>query len=125
MDSPPKSNTLNPNLCFFFLFLSTNLLTLFLSSSLYSSCSLRSLTSIAAFPATDDRASFSGQLTSQSDELLTFVSQQSLPLGFNVNFGSDTIYSPVGRACTLFPDELRCYMSYNVNGSFPDDELLA
>ncbi|KAK8569246.1 hypothetical protein V6N13_107084 [Hibiscus sabdariffa] len=125
MDSPPKSNTLKTNLCFFFVLLSTNLLTLFLSSSLYSSCSLRSLTSTAATTATDDRSSFSGQLTSQSDELLTFVSQQSLPLGFNVNFGSGTIYSPVGRACTLFPDELLRYMSYNVNGSCPDDELLA
>ncbi|XP_039054370.1 LOW QUALITY PROTEIN: probable methyltransferase PMT19 [Hibiscus syriacus] len=125
MDSPPKSSTLSPNLFFFFVLLSTNLLTLFLSSSLYSSCSLRSLTSTAAATATDDRARFSGQLTSQPDELLTFVSQQSLPLGFNANFGSNIIYSPVGRACSLFPDELRRYMSYNVNGSCPDDELLA
>ena len=136
MDSPQKPKFLSTNLCFFFLLLSKILLTLFLSSTLYSSCSLRISTSssfhTAGTNATDGTSvpdlslsESSDQSTSQSDEFLSIVSGQSLPLGFNTNFGSDTIYSPVGRACTLFSDELRRYMSYKDNGSCPDDELLA
>jgi len=58
-------------------------------------------------------------------EFLALTSQQKLPLGFNPNFGSDFILPPVGRPCTHFPNELNRYMSYEVNGSCPDDELLA
>ncbi|XP_022759972.1 uncharacterized protein LOC111306341 [Durio zibethinus] len=132
MDSSPKPKSLSTNLYFLFLLLSTNLLTLFLSSTLYSSCSLRFLTSTAATNGSDIGISVSdlsmsepSQPLPQSDEFLRFVSGQSLPFGFNTNFGSDTMYSPVGRACTLFSDELRRYMTYKVNGSCPDDELLA
>ncbi|EXB94293.1 hypothetical protein L484_002005 [Morus notabilis] len=32
---------------------------------------------------------------------------------------------PLAKHATLFPDDLRRFMSYNVNGSCPDDELLA
>ncbi|XVF71035.1 hypothetical protein PTKIN_Ptkin12aG0002400 [Pterospermum kingtungense] len=138
MDSPGKpSKFLSTNLCFVFLLFSTNLLTFFLSSTTYSSCSLPTLiSSIHTAPtnASTDRTGvpdMSGQLsdqatTSQSDdEFLSYVSGQRLPFGFNMKFGSDTIYSSVGRACTLFPDELRRYMSYEVNGSCADDEILA
>lgn len=128
MDFPRKLNFVSSNLSFFFLLLSTNLLTFFLSSTLYSSCSL---IHTAATDNTDGTSVpdmyLSDQVTSQisDNEFLSFVSGQTLPFGFNTMFGSDTIYSPLGRACTLFPDELRRYMSYKVNGSCPDDELLS
>ncbi|KAK6256093.1 hypothetical protein SCA6_017398 [Theobroma cacao] len=121
----PKSHP--TNLYFFFLFLSTNFLTFFLSSTLYSSCFLRvrvptssSIDTVA--PKTNatngssvqDYSLFEliSQPTSQPDEFLSFLFGQSLPLGFNTNFGSDTIYSAIGHACTLFSNELRQYMSY-------------
>ncbi|KAK4353943.1 hypothetical protein RND71_026137 [Anisodus tanguticus] len=58
-------------------------------------------------------------------EFLAFTSPYKLPFGFNTNFDSDKIIPPVGRPCTMFPDLLRRYMSYIVNGSCHDDELLA
>ncbi|XP_021298057.1 uncharacterized protein LOC110427025 [Herrania umbratica] len=137
---PGKPKSLSTNLCFLFLLLSTNLLTFFLSSTLYASCSLRvrvptSSSSDTVAPKTNATDATSvqdyslseliSQPTSKPDEFLSFLSGQSLPLGFNTNFGSNTIYSAVGRACTLFSDELRQYMSYKVNGSCPDDELLS
>ncbi|XVF14831.1 hypothetical protein REPUB_Repub09cG0095300 [Reevesia pubescens] len=127
MDSPPKPKFVSTNLCFLFLLLSTNLLTLLICSTLYSSCSLPHPTTSSIDSDTTDETSVPdlSQPLPQSDEFLSFVSGESLPLGFNTNFGSDTIYSPVGRACTLFSEELRRYMSYEVNGSCPDDELLA
>ncbi|CAL0317711.1 unnamed protein product [Lupinus luteus] len=46
-------------------------------------------------------------------------------VGFNRNFDSDTIHPPLPNACILFPDLLRRYMTYPVNGSCPDDEFLS
>lgn len=101
------------SLLFFLLLISTNLLTFFFSSAFYSSsCSLLRL---PTFPISIDLPA----------EFISFTSGQILPFGTNRNFGSDTIYPSVGGACTRFPDELRRYMSYEVNGSCPDDELLA
>ncbi|GLT97335.1 hypothetical protein SLE2022_149050 [Rubroshorea leprosula] len=101
----------------FLLLISTNLLTFFFSSTSYSSsCSPLLLTTTTSTPSID---------VDLPSEFLSFTSGQLLPFGYNPNFDSDTIYPPVGRACTLFPDDLRRYMSYQVNGSCPDDELLA
>ncbi|KAK1439299.1 hypothetical protein QVD17_05115 [Tagetes erecta] len=58
-------------------------------------------------------------------EFIAFTSPKHLPFGINSNFDSDKLYPPVGTPCTLFRDELNRYMSYKVNGSCPDDELLA
>ncbi|KAJ9172947.1 hypothetical protein P3X46_016132 [Hevea brasiliensis] len=139
MDSPHKPKSLSTKLFFLFLLLSTNLLTLFLSSTFYSSCSLNPLTTATTAAATsittiDTSSTNSGSATKGYDfdssqdlpsEFLAFTSGQVLPFGFNTNFDSDTIYPPVGKACTLFPNELHRFMTYKVNGSCPDDELLA
>ncbi|CAN1123003.1 Probable methyltransferase At1g29790 [Linum perenne] len=149
MDSPKRQKPLSANLFFLFLLLSTNLFTLFLSSSFYtsSSCSLSSTahslipstlypSSAAAAAAAEDSSSSSqistttrSSANSDDDDLpaefIAFTSGQVLPFGFNTNFDSDKIYPPVGSSCTRFPDELRRFMSYKVNGSCPDDELLA
>ncbi|KAI4299632.1 hypothetical protein L6164_033069 [Bauhinia variegata] len=109
----------NKNIVFLFLLLTTNLLTLFVSSVFYSSsCTLSfSTTATAAANATTFRL--------LPPEFLAFTQAQLLPLGFNRNFGSDTIHPPAGSGCALFSDELRKFMSYKVNGSCPDDELIS
>lgn len=137
MDSPHKPKPLSTHLFFLFLLLSTNLLTLFISSTFYSSCSLNhwptaATTITAAIVAKsvlkDDIVVITDNSQITSDlppEFVAFTSPQQLPFGFNTNFDSEKIIPPVGRPCTLFPDEFRRYMSYKVNGSCPDDELLA
>ncbi|XAR58125.1 hypothetical protein NMG60_11026519 [Bertholletia excelsa] len=143
MESPRKPARSLSNLFFLFLLLSTNLLTLLISTTFRSSCSPKPKPSITAAAATNTT---SAPITARSDlkytlqlsndahttpeadlpsEFLAFTSAQKLPLGFNPNFGSDKIFPPVGQPCTLFPHELRKYMTYKVDGSCPDDELLA
>ncbi|KAJ8763006.1 hypothetical protein K2173_023211 [Erythroxylum novogranatense] len=132
MDSPLKPKSLSTNLFFLFLLLSTNFVTLFISSTFYSSssCSLiPSKITLTTATTSEEAASTptgSAQTTQHlPPEFLAFTSAQLLPFGFNANFDSDTILPPVGRPCTLFSDELLRYMTYKVNGSCPDDELLA
>lgn len=142
MDSPRNSRSFSSNLFYLFLLLSSNLLTLFISTTLYSPCSLTPrVESITTIGKTADCApkdpeptpkveiveqfNASESETDLPDEFLAFTSPLELPLGYNSNFDSDKILPPVGRPCALFPDMLRQYMSYKVNGSCPDDELLA
>ncbi|KAJ4706263.1 S-adenosyl-L-methionine-dependent methyltransferase [Melia azedarach] len=138
MDSPHKPKSVAANLFFFILLLSTNLITLFVSSLFYSSSSCSLITAVSTATTSGivgdsvkvSKSSLSDKTNSDDGELLpsefiAFTSGQVLPFGFSTNFDSDTIYPPVGRACTLFPKELNRYMSYRVNGSCPDDELLA
>ncbi|ONI17521.1 hypothetical protein PRUPE_3G164600 [Prunus persica] len=130
-DSPLQSKSpYTSNIFFLFLLLSTNLLTLFFSSS-FSICSLKSLSTAAT---TADLATPTGlnlpeapteDTSDLPPEFLAFASGQLLPFGYNINFDSNTIYPAVGQACTLFPDLLSRFMSYKVNGSCPDDEFLA
>lgn len=143
MDSPHKPKSLSTNLFFLFLLLSSNLLTLFISTTLNSSCSLNpTSTTIAAFTTAAATTTTtvvdepilkhegnrvpenSGTPPDLPPEFLAFTSPQHLPFGFNRNFDSDNILPPVGSPCTLFPNELHQYMTYKVNGSCPDDELL-
>ncbi|KAG6401134.1 hypothetical protein SASPL_137979 [Salvia splendens] len=103
-------------LFFLLLLLSSNLLTLFISTTLYSSsCSLSPHLQTTPAAAEPDLPS----------EFLAFTSPQKLPLGFNRNFDSDEILPSVGSSCTLFESDLHRYMTYQVNGSCPDDELLS
>ncbi|XP_054792358.1 probable methyltransferase At1g29790 [Prosopis cineraria] len=117
MEASSQFNTIPSNLPFLFILLFSNLFTLFLSSTFYSSSCTPGFSATAATvpPPSDDLP----------PEFLAFTSGQRLPLGFNHNFASDTIHPPVGNGCTLSPVELRRFMSYQVNGSCPDDELLA
>jgi len=125
---------LSISLFYLFLLLSTNLLTLFISTNFYSPCSLSAAktasVTIPASTATFHHLTHStlddDQTTSDLPaEFLAFTSAQKLKFGFNTNMDSDHIIPPVGHPCTQFPNELRHYMSYKVNGSCPDDELLA
>ncbi|XP_022879696.1 uncharacterized protein LOC111397167 [Olea europaea var. sylvestris] len=142
MDSPCNSRSFSSKLFYLFLLVSSNLLTLFISTNLYSPCSLGTrVESVTPIGKTADCAPRDPKPTpkveivkqfnaSESeadlpDEFLAFTSPQQLPLGYNSNFDSDKILPPVGHPCALFPDMLRQYMSYKVNGSCPDDELLA
>ncbi|KAL4569212.1 hypothetical protein LXL04_024847 [Taraxacum kok-saghyz] len=97
--------------------LSSNLLTLFISTIFYSPCSLKptNINTAATQPPPPDHL---------PPEFLAFTSPKQLPFGMNSNFDSDKLYPPVGSPCTLF-HELKDYMTYTVNGSCPDDELLA
>ncbi|PIN06936.1 hypothetical protein CDL12_20496 [Handroanthus impetiginosus] len=120
------------NLFFLLLLLSSNLITLFISITFSSSCSLKpQLQPSAVEPpppaSTEDEKRETSNLAAADlpPEFIAFTSPQKLPFGFNKNFDSDQIFPPVGSPCTLFPDELRRYMSYKVNGSCPDDEILA
>ena len=135
MDSPHKTKSLSTSLFFLFILLSTNLLTLFLSSTFNaSSCSFNPTIPPTTTTTKDNQypspksPDVSTEATNNLDlspEFLAFTSGQLLPFGVNINFDSDTIYPPVGKACTQFPKELNTFMSYKFNGSCPDDELLA
>ncbi|XP_047954450.1 probable methyltransferase At1g29790 [Salvia hispanica] len=106
-------------LFFLLLLLSSNLLTLFISTTFYSStCSLNPHLQTTPSAATADEPDL-------PSEFVAFTCPQKLPLGFNRNFDSDEILPSVGSSCTLFQRDLRRYMSYQVNGSCPDDELLS
>lgn len=128
MDSPHKPRSFSPNLFFFFLLVSSNLLTFFISNTFkHSSCLLYQQTYNAIAATRDDDIQESDKPAADLDlpsEFLAFTSPHKLPFGFSRNFDSDEINPPVGRPCTMFPDLLRRYMSYRVNGSCPDDEIL-
>lgn len=108
MDSPRKPKSLSTNLFFLVLLLSTNLLTLFLSSTFYSSsfCYLHPISS--TFTQNSSSSVADSDATENPDtqldlpsEFLAFTSGQALPYGFNTNFDSDTFYPPVGQACKI------------------------
>ena len=131
MDSPHKPRSLSTSLFFLFILLSTNLLTLFLSSTFNaSSCSFNPTTLTTTTINTEYQSPKPRNVSEDTTldlppEFLAFTSGQLLPFGVNINFDSDTLYPPVGKACTQFPNELNRFMSYKINGSCPDDELLA
>ncbi|CAI9110383.1 OLC1v1010392C1 [Oldenlandia corymbosa var. corymbosa] len=137
MDATPKSRPIIHNLLFLSLLFSSNLLTYLISTTSYSSRFLHSTITDSApptitLPSTVHQEYHQSSSESKSSaeiellpEFLALTSQQKLPFGFNPNFGADFILPPVGRPCTQFPDELNRYMSYQVNGSCPDDERLA
>ncbi|GAB4825408.1 hypothetical protein Ancab_008281 [Ancistrocladus abbreviatus] len=138
-----KANSAPNYLLFLFMLLSTNLVTYFLSSSsVINSC----LPFKSNTPKPMDDSSSSNAFVSESQktmsrnhsrpslkdaekglppEYVAFAYGQPLPFGFNLRFDSDTLYSSVGWACSFYKAELGRYMSYDVNGSCPDDEHLA
>ncbi|XP_076951431.1 putative methyltransferase At1g29790 [Bidens hawaiensis] len=113
MGSPHSTRSLSMTLFYLFILLSSNLLTLFISTTFYASNPAENI-----LIATENTIS-------EPPEFIAFTSPKDLPFGMNSNFDSDKIYSPVGSPCSLFRDEITRYMSYKVNGSCPDDELLA
>ncbi|GAA0183352.1 methyltransferase [Lithospermum erythrorhizon] len=136
MESPHKPKHLSSTFFFLFIFISSNLVTLFISTSLFNPCALTTTrTDNNAITTMVEKKLFDEEITRNNDggegeqdlpdEFMTLTSPQKLPFGVNPNSKSDKIISPVGKPCTLFPNELKRFMSYTVNGSCPDDELLA
>ncbi|CAI9110278.1 OLC1v1010272C1 [Oldenlandia corymbosa var. corymbosa] len=141
METAPKSSS--PfffNLIFVLVLISSNLLTYLITTTSFFSPTLTATTEktltittpptkdvpeedlIPLEPSVETKPTPEIELASEFQAL---TSPQKLPLGFNPNFGADFLLPPVGRPCSQFPDELNMYMSYKVNGSCPDDELLA
>ncbi|GMH23055.1 hypothetical protein Nepgr_024898 [Nepenthes gracilis] len=122
-----RANCFPSHLFFLFLLLSTNLLT-FLLSTLYNSCSFDTEKPVSESSRIEITASKSATVDEAGADLppefVAFAYGQKLPFGFNPRFNSDTLYGPVGRACAFYKEEIREYMTYNINGSCPDDELL-
>ncbi|XP_030553722.1 probable methyltransferase At1g29790 [Rhodamnia argentea] len=59
------------------------------------------------------------------DELKLAVGPHKLPLGHSPRVGSDVVHPPVGAACLRFKEELAQYMSYDVGGECPTDDVFA
>nr|DAD38793.1 TPA_asm: hypothetical protein HUJ06_013115 [Nelumbo nucifera] len=60
-----------------------------------------------------------------SGELKLAISPHKLPLGYAPRVGSDEVFPPVGAACLQFLDELKQYMTYDVGGECPVDDVFA
>ncbi|GMH07124.1 hypothetical protein Nepgr_008964 [Nepenthes gracilis] len=121
MGYPSRENPSLPCPVFLiFLLLCSNLLTFFWSSILnYNYCPSNS---------SENTLKPRSSQVAEEDlpfEFVAFAYGEKLPFGFNPRFDSDTLYSSVGRTCSLYKDDLRRYMTYVVNGSCPDDEQLA
>lgn len=136
-----KERYVGKNMLMLFIIFSSNLFTFLVATSIYSSCSLTSPILLAHLNNQDgevdditndnDPIPISHSTSTNNDDLaaeyIAFTSPQLLPFGFSSNFDSDTIYPSAGSGCTQTQllDDLRKYMTYPVNGSCPDDELLA
>ncbi|CAM8990000.1 unnamed protein product [Rhodiola kirilowii] len=124
-----------------FIVLSTNLLTFYISTTFFTSCSSSFINELASESdriSDEQEESVDNKDSSESEknvveeeeeedlppEFLAFTGPQKLPFGFNPNFRSDHMFPPVGHPCTKFPNELKKYMTYEVNGSCPADEAL-
>lgn len=120
----------NNTLFFLLILLTSNLLTLFISSTFNPTCYIKppSTTTSFSYAAAPPPPEEDGIREMPSDlppEFFAATSPKKLPLGFSRNFNSDKIFPPIGSPCTLFTEDLSRYMTYEVNGSCPDDELLA
>lgn len=58
-------------------------------------------------------------------ELKLAVGPHKLPLGYTPNLGSHEMYPTLGTACRRFQEELVQFMSYDVGGECPSDEVFA
>ncbi|XP_027338245.1 uncharacterized protein LOC113852204 [Abrus precatorius] len=60
-----------------------------------------------------------------SDELTSALGPHKLPFGYSPRIGADEIHTPVGAACLKFHEELNQYMTYEIGGECPIDDVLA
>ncbi|XP_078434016.1 putative methyltransferase At1g29790 [Wolffia australiana] len=63
--------------------------------------------------------------TDLSGELKLVVEAQKLPLGQNPNIGAAELYPVLGAACKRHQSDLEQYMSYEIGGTCPSDEVFA
>ncbi|OMO88731.1 putative S-adenosyl-L-methionine-dependent methyltransferase protein [Corchorus capsularis] len=102
---------------------STNLLTEALLVELSREQRVNAAEKVRELLAKDD--DYFGVAASSSDELKLSVLPQKLPLGYSPRSGSEAIYPPVGAGCLKFQDELAQYMTYEVGGECPVDDVFA
>ncbi|KAK9286702.1 hypothetical protein L1049_015105 [Liquidambar formosana] len=60
-----------------------------------------------------------------SNELKLAIGPHKLPLGYSPRMGSNELCPPVGAGCLRFQDELSQYMTYDVGGECPVDDVFA
>ncbi|KAL0384682.1 UNVERIFIED_CONTAM: hypothetical protein Sradi_2862500 [Sesamum radiatum] len=60
-----------------------------------------------------------------SNEAKLAIGPHKLPLGYTPRMGSDEVYSSVGGGCLKHKEDLRTYMSYQVGGECPVDDVFA
>ncbi|KAI5658232.1 hypothetical protein M9H77_27025 [Catharanthus roseus] len=60
-----------------------------------------------------------------SNEAKLAMGPHRLPLGFSPRMGTDRVYPSIGGACFKYKDELAQYMSYDVGGECPVDDVFA
>ncbi|KDP32451.1 hypothetical protein JCGZ_13376 [Jatropha curcas] len=53
------------------------------------------------------------------------IAPHKLPLGYSPRTGSDEIYPPLGAGCLRYQEELTKYMSYEIGGECPVDDVFA
>ncbi|WOL04467.1 hypothetical protein Cni_G13188 [Canna indica] len=58
-------------------------------------------------------------------ELKLAVGPHKLPLGYNSNLGTGELYPTLGTACRRYQEELTQYMTYEVGGECPSDEVFS
>ncbi|EPS63238.1 hypothetical protein M569_11547 [Genlisea aurea] len=58
-------------------------------------------------------------------EFVEYTSPKKLPGGYNSHYRSDTVSYPVGHKCVDLKEDLERYMTYEVNGTCPDDEKIS
>ncbi|KDP32450.1 hypothetical protein JCGZ_13375 [Jatropha curcas] len=59
------------------------------------------------------------------DEVMLAIAPHKLPLGYSPRTGSDEVYPPVGAGCLRYQEELTKYMSYEIGGECPVDDVFA
>lgn len=59
------------------------------------------------------------------DEVKLAIGPHKLPLGYSPRMGSDEVIAPVGGGCFKFQDELMKYMTYEIGGECPVDDVFA
>ncbi|XWS11559.1 hypothetical protein CRYUN_Cryun37aG0008600 [Craigia yunnanensis] len=64
-------------------------------------------------------------IAASSDELRLAILPHKLPLGYSPRMGSDEIYPLVGAGCLRFQEELAQYMTYDIGGECPADDVFA
>ncbi|KAK7331221.1 hypothetical protein VNO77_25439 [Canavalia gladiata] len=60
-----------------------------------------------------------------SNELTLALGPHKLPFGYSPRIGAGEIHTPVGAACLKFQEELNQYMTYDIGGECPIDDVLA
>ncbi|KAL4309284.1 hypothetical protein GQ457_01G039320 [Hibiscus cannabinus] len=79
----------------------------------------------SSLPVDKEADVFSVLPSSLSDEVKLSVFPHKFPLGYSPRADSDVLYPPIGAACLRFPEELSRYLTYEIGGECPVDDVFA